>query len=109
MNHFLHGLESGRPHSNTKSAESLRRWGTRSSVAAITNVGAPIDIASTDPERDPKLKGITELLAMHRLREVCLYGFTRFEPAPLADDGIEDVGLAVNGAPLGEPRLAPGH
>lgn len=34
--------------------------------------------------------------------------FTRFEPAPLADDGIEDVGLAVNGAPLGESPLAPG-
>jgi hypothetical protein len=49
------------------------------------------------------LAGIKDLVAVHRLREVsCLYGFTRFEPAPLADDGVEDVGLAVNGAPLGE-------
>ena len=56
-----------------------------------------------DPMRAQMLAGIKDLVAVHRLREVaCLYGFTRFEPAPLADDGIEDVGLAVNGAPLGE-------
>lgn len=56
-----------------------------------------------DPSRDPVLSGIKDLVAVHRLREVsCLYGFTRFEPAPLADDGVEDVGLAVDGAPLGE-------
>jgi hypothetical protein len=44
-----------------------------------------------------------------RLREVaCLYGFTRFEPAPLANDDLEDVGLAVRGAPLGQsPRWLP--
>lgn len=55
-----------------------------------------------DPKRDPLLSGIASLVAVHRLREVaCLYGFTRFEPAPVVDDGIEDVGLAVNGAPLG--------
>jgi hypothetical protein len=29
-----------------------------------------------------------------------LYGFTRFEPAALANDDLEDVGLAVEGAPL---------
>src|ERR1700736_5793391 len=40
---------------------------------------------------------------VHRLREVaCLYGFTRFEPAPLATDELEDVGLAVSGAPLAQ-------
>lgn len=56
-----------------------------------------------DPKREPMLAGVKDLVAVHRLREVsCLYGFTRFEPAPLADDGVEDVGLAVNGAPLGE-------
>jgi hypothetical protein len=45
--------------------------------------------------------GIISLVAVHRLREVaCLYGFTRFEPAPLASDDLEDVGLAVSGAPL---------
>lgn len=56
-----------------------------------------------DPKRERMLAVIKDLVAVHRLREVsCLYGFTRFEPAPLADDGVEDVGLAVNGAPLGE-------
>jgi Domain of unknown function (DUF1998) len=41
-------------------------------------------------------------VAVHRLREVsCLYGFTRFEAAPSAADGdIEDIALAVRGAPL---------
>jgi hypothetical protein len=35
------------------------------------------------------------------LREVaCLYGFTRFEPAPVITEEFEDVGLAVRGAPL---------
>ena len=54
-----------------------------------------------DPERDRILAGIAELVAVHRLREVaCLYGFTRFEPAALANDDLEDVGLAVEGAPL---------
>jgi hypothetical protein len=42
------------------------------------------------------------LVAVHRLREVsCLYGFTRFEAAPTSSDGdIEDVSLAVDGAPI---------
>ena len=62
-----------------------------------------LDRTLWDPKREPMLAGIKDLVAVHRLREVsCLYGFTRFEPAPLADDGVEDVGLAVNGAPLGE-------
>ena len=55
-----------------------------------------------DPEGDPLCAGIASLIAVHRLREVsCLYGFTRFEPAPLVEDDLEDVGLAVEGAPLG--------
>lgn len=55
-----------------------------------------------DPRRDTALNGIASLVAVHRLREVaCLYGFTRFEPAPMANDDLEDVGLAVTGAPLG--------
>jgi hypothetical protein len=47
---------------------------------------------------------IRNLVAVHRLREVsCLYGFTRFEAAPTSADGdIEDVALAVRGAPLSE-------
>jgi hypothetical protein len=56
-----------------------------------------------DPDNDPALQGIASLVAVHRLREVaCLYGFTRFEPAPLASEDLEDVGLAVNGAALGQ-------
>ena len=56
-----------------------------------------------DPDGDPELAGIGAVVAVHRLREVaCLYGFTRFEPAPLASDDLEDVGLAVRGAPLGQ-------
>jgi hypothetical protein len=55
-----------------------------------------------DAEGAPELRGIGSLVAVHRLREVsCLYGFTRFEPAALANDDLEDVGLAVEGAPLG--------
>ena len=49
-----------------------------------------------DAPADPICAGIEALVAVHRLREVsCLYGFTRFEPAPLADDGLEDIGLAI--------------
>jgi hypothetical protein len=55
-----------------------------------------------DPERRPICAGIASLVAVHRLRDVsCLYGFTRFEPAPMADDGLEDIGLAIRGAALG--------
>ena len=45
---------------------------------------------------------IKNLVAVHRLREVsCLYGFTRFEAAPTGADGeIEDIQLAVRGAPI---------
>jgi hypothetical protein len=48
------------------------------------------------------LGGIKGLVAVHRLREVsCLYGFTRFEAAPTSADGeLEDIALAVKGAPL---------
>jgi hypothetical protein len=48
------------------------------------------------------LSMIKNVVAVHRLREVvCLYGFTRFEPAPTSIDGdLEDIRLAVDGAPL---------
>ena len=60
-----------------------------------------LDRSVWDADRDPMLAGIASLVAVHRLREVaCLYGFTRFEPAALANDDLEDVGLAVEGAPL---------
>jgi hypothetical protein len=62
-----------------------------------------LDRSDWDPDRDPAARAITSLVAVHRLREVaCLYGFTRFEPAPLATDELEDVGLAVSGAPLAQ-------
>ena len=62
-----------------------------------------LDRTIWDPDRDPAARGIKSLVAVHRLREVaCLYGFTRFEPAPLATDELEDVGLAVSGAPLAQ-------
>jgi hypothetical protein len=48
------------------------------------------------------LGGIESVVAVHRLREVnCLYGFTRFEPAPLSGEGdFEEIRLALNSAPL---------
>jgi hypothetical protein len=62
-----------------------------------------LDRKDWDPDQDPAARGIMSLVAVHRLREVaCLYGFTRFEPAPLATDELEDVGLAVSGAPLAQ-------
>ncbi len=55
-----------------------------------------------DANHVPVCRGIKSLVAVHRLREVaCLYGFTRFEAASTATDGeLEDVQLAVDGAPL---------
>ena len=50
------------------------------------------------------LSAIKNVVAVHRLREVsCLYGFTRFEAAPTSADGdLEDIQLAVRGAPLAQ-------
>jgi hypothetical protein len=58
--------------------------------------------AWADPEAELDLSVIRNLVAVHRLREVsCLYGFTRFEAAPTGADGeIEDIQLAVRGAPI---------
>ena len=55
-----------------------------------------------DPDAGLDMSVIRNLVAVHRLREVsCLYGFTRFEAAPTGADGeIEDVQLAVRGAPI---------
>jgi hypothetical protein len=54
------------------------------------------------PDGGVDLSPIRNLVAVHRLREVsCLYGFTRFEAAPTSADGdLEDVQLAVRGAPI---------
>ncbi len=64
---------------------------------------ATLPQSAWDPNAAPLLAGIEALVAVHRLREVvCLYGFTRFESSPqMSDDGLEDVGLSVSGAPLG--------
>jgi hypothetical protein len=58
--------------------------------------------AMWDAGGEPHCAGIRSVVAVHRLREVCcLYGFTRFEAAPTQNDGeLEDVGLAVDGAPI---------
>lgn len=58
--------------------------------------------AWANPEAGVELTAIRNLVVVHRLREVsCLYGFTRFEAAPTAADGdIEDIQLAVRGAPI---------
>jgi hypothetical protein len=58
--------------------------------------------AWADPDAGLDLSVIRNLVAVHRLREVsCLYGFTRFEAAPTGADGeIEDIQLAVRGAPI---------
>ena len=47
---------------------------------------------------------LDSVVAVHRLRAVtCLYGFTRLEPAPtFTEQMLEDVRLAVHGAPLAE-------
>lgn len=61
-----------------------------------------LDRDTWDPDRIEVAKSIRNLVAVHRLREVsCLYGFTRFEAAPTSADGdIEDIYLAVDGAPV---------
>lgn len=52
------------------------------------------------------LSPVKNLVAVHRLREVvCLYGFTRFEAAPsIMDDELDDIRLAVDGAPISVDR-----
>jgi hypothetical protein len=57
-----------------------------------------------DPGAGMDVSMIRNLVAVHRLREVsCLYGFTRFEAAPTSADGeLEDVALAVRGAPISQ-------
>lgn len=58
--------------------------------------------AWVDPSVHVDASAIKNLVAVHRLREVSsLYGFTRFEAAPTSSDGdIEDIQLAVRGAPI---------
>jgi Domain of unknown function (DUF1998) len=64
-------------------------------------------LAGIDFDRVPTKAGhplVDSVVAVHRLRAVtCLYGFTRLEPAPTMSEALlEDVHLAVDGAPLAE-------
>jgi hypothetical protein len=64
-------------------------------------------LTGIDLEAVPKREGhplLDSIVAVHRLRAVtCLYGFTRLEPAPTMSEALlEDVHLAVDGAPLAE-------
>lgn len=75
--------------------------GTNSASAKLYAQTLPRS-AWVDPSIDVDMAPIKNMVAVHRLREVsCLYGFTRFEAAPTSADGdIEDIQLAVRGAPL---------
>jgi Domain of unknown function (DUF1998) len=56
-----------------------------------------------DAARRADMRFIRSVVAVHRLKEVsCLFGFTRFEPAPTTEDDVEDLRLPVAGAPLAE-------
>ena len=83
-------LASGRP-----------EIGTDTSTAKLYAQTLKREVWARD-DLDVDLSSITALVAVHRLREVSsLYGFTRFEAAPTAaDDEMEDVQLAVRGAPI---------
>jgi hypothetical protein len=81
-------LASGQPVIGTPTPDALLRAET-------------LPRTTWDPGDSPLLQGLSSLIAVHWLREVaCLYGFTRFEPAPVVTEDFEDVGLAVRGAPL---------
>lgn len=70
------------------------------------NAAETLTHAVWDPDGTAALVGLSAVVAVHRLREVaCLYGFTRFQPAPLANDDLEDVGLAVRGAAWSKPGM----
>jgi hypothetical protein len=73
---------------------------TRAALAAAKARGRVLgaDHTGWKPPQPP----CASLVAVHRLREVSrLYGFSRFEPAALVEDDLEDVGRAVERAPLG--------
>lgn len=80
--------------------------GENSVGARLSARTLPRDVWERDVGVD--LSPIRSLVAVHRLREVvCLYGFTRFEPAPsVMDEELEDedLRLAVDGAPISVDR-----
>ncbi|MCO6048373.1 DUF1998 domain-containing protein [Mesorhizobium sp. RP14(2022)] len=62
------------------------------------------DLKNVKPKTIDDEDFIDSIVAVHRLKAVmCLYGFTRLEPSPtIAEAMLEDVRLAVDGAPLAE-------
>jgi hypothetical protein len=96
-------VDSGRPKLSEFDvfASGRPEIGQNSPTAKLYAQTLPRD-AWADPRAGLDLSVIKNLVAVHRLREVsCLYGFTRFEAAPTSADGeLEDVQLAVHGAPI---------
>src|SRR5262249_8432684 len=96
-------LDSGRPKLSEFDvfASGRPEIGQNTPTAKLYAQTLPRD-AWADPNAGLDLSAIKNLVAVHRLREVsCLYGFTRFEAAPTSADGeLEDVQLAVRGAPI---------
>ena len=102
-------LRSATGHQEEAENPRLAEFALLSSGQALIGTATPdallhaetLPRSTWDPASSPEPTGISSLVAVHRLREVaCLYGFTRFEPAPVVSDEFEDVGLAVRGAPL---------
>jgi hypothetical protein len=83
-------------------ASGRRQIGMNEASARLFAETLPRDAWEEDLGRD--LGVIRSVVAVHRLREVmCLYGFTRLEPAPTrADAELEDIQLAVSGAPIAQ-------
>lgn len=83
-------------------ASGRREIGANEAGARLYAVTLPRAAWAEDVGRD--LGVISSVVAVHRLREVmCLYGFTRFEPAPTtADAEFEEIQLAVSGAPIAQ-------
>lgn len=90
----------------------VREFDVLASGDAVIGVNAPgarlyaetLPRDSWDKPVKRDLGTIRYVVAVHRLREVmCLYGFTRFEPAATdADSDLEDIQLAVKGAPIAQ-------
>jgi hypothetical protein len=83
-------------------ASGRRQIGLNEAGARLYAETRPREEWAEDVGRD--LGVIRGVVAVHRLREVmCLYGFTRLEPAPTtADADLEDIQLAVSGAPIAQ-------
>ncbi len=97
-----------KPETSGEINPKLAEFGLLASGARLIGENAPDSLLHAETlDRDACLgegryPQIRRVVAVHRLREVmCLYTFTRFEPPAVAGDDIEEVALAVSGAPLG--------